>query len=238
MKIGIQTWGSNGDIRPMLALADGLNKAGHSVTLAISSIDNKDYSAICRTLDIGYLKVPERINFDMPAFAQQTFRMNTLQWLNALLDEVFFPYEQVIYENARQLSEDNNLVIGHHFLYPLKLAALKQHKPHVSVTFCHATAETPSQPPFRFPNLGRVGNRWSWRLLNYIFDWSLKKRLGRLWRSEGMADFGHVMPGLLCSDLLNLVAVDPVFCTYRQEWPPVHRACGFLNLAEAAEPFG
>ncbi len=43
MKIGIQTWGSNGDIRPMLALADGLKKAGHSVTLVVSSIDNHSY---------------------------------------------------------------------------------------------------------------------------------------------------------------------------------------------------
>jgi len=27
MKIGIQTWGSNGDIRPLLALAQGLQKS-------------------------------------------------------------------------------------------------------------------------------------------------------------------------------------------------------------------
>lgn len=31
MKIGIQTWGSNGDIRPIIALADGLQNAGHTV---------------------------------------------------------------------------------------------------------------------------------------------------------------------------------------------------------------
>jgi len=47
MKIGIQTWGSNGDIRPMLALADGLQKAGHQVTLVVSSIDNHSYHGIC-----------------------------------------------------------------------------------------------------------------------------------------------------------------------------------------------
>lgn len=39
MNIGIQTWGSNGDIRPLLALSEELQKAGHLVTLVVSSIE-------------------------------------------------------------------------------------------------------------------------------------------------------------------------------------------------------
>lgn len=122
MKIGIQTWGSNGDIRPLLALSEELQKAGHQITLVVSSIDNSSYADICQRLSIGYRQIPVQINFDMPAFAQKTFRMNTLQWLNALLKAVFFPYEQAIYEASKQLVEENDCVIGHHFLYPLKLA--------------------------------------------------------------------------------------------------------------------
>ncbi len=34
MKIGIQTWGSDGDVRPFIALAAGLRAAGHDVTVA------------------------------------------------------------------------------------------------------------------------------------------------------------------------------------------------------------
>jgi len=30
MRIGLQTWGSEGDIRPLLALAGGLQSAGHA----------------------------------------------------------------------------------------------------------------------------------------------------------------------------------------------------------------
>ena len=59
MKIGIQTWGSNGDVRPLLALADGLQKAGHRVTLVVSSIDNQNYAAICQQLGIRYQHIPE-----------------------------------------------------------------------------------------------------------------------------------------------------------------------------------
>jgi UDP:flavonoid glycosyltransferase YjiC (YdhE family) len=103
MKIGIQTWGSNGDVRPLLALADGLQKAGHQVTLVVSSIDNQNYATICQQLEIHYRQIPEHINFDMEGFAQRSFKMNPLQWLRALLDEAFFPNEQMIFDAAQTL---------------------------------------------------------------------------------------------------------------------------------------
>lgn len=48
MRIGVQTWGSDGDIRPFIALANGLARRGHEVSLAITSVDNKDYSMVGR----------------------------------------------------------------------------------------------------------------------------------------------------------------------------------------------
>ncbi|MFI3219851.1 MAG: glycosyltransferase, partial [Methylococcales bacterium] len=103
MNIGIQTWGSNGDIRPFIALADGLKNAGHNVTLVVSSIDNRNYQETCDALAIQYRQIPAHIDFDMQDFAQRSFRMNTLQWLIALLEASFFPYEQEIYQAAQQL---------------------------------------------------------------------------------------------------------------------------------------
>ena len=58
MKIGIQTWGSNGDIRPMIALADGLQQAGHTVTLAVTSLDNRCYAKECASFNISYQQIP------------------------------------------------------------------------------------------------------------------------------------------------------------------------------------
>ena len=155
----------------------------------------------------------------------------------ALLEEAFFPYEHQIFETAQQLAKSNDCVIGHHFLYPLKIAAIKSNKPYISVTLCHATIESASEPPFRLPNLGRKLNPYQWRLVDKIFDWTLKKRLSNLWNDQGMANFDHVMSGLLCSEELNLVAVDPAFCASHNEWQSHHQACGFLNLAETAEPW-
>lgn len=232
MKIGIQTWGSNGDIRPMLALAGGLEKAGHQVTLAVSSIDNQSYQPVCEQMRIGYRQIPERIAFDMEDFAERSFRMNPLQWLRALLEEAFFPVEPLIYQAARTLVAENDCVIGHHFLYPLKLAATLQDKPFFSVTLCHAAVPTPALPPFGFPDLGKHLNKVSWKLLDAIFNWALKPPLTRLWREAGLTPPAHVLSELLTSQRLNLVAVDPVFCRGSENWPAFHQPCGFLNLIE------
>ena len=174
MKIGMQTWGSNGDVRPMLALASGLKQAGHEVCLVVSSIDNRSYQAECQALNIQYRQVPEHIDFDLEDFAQQSFRMHPLQWLMALLDEAFFPSEAEVYAASQQLAADNDLLIGHHFLYPLKLAAKQAGKQFFSVTFCHAAIPDPAQAPFGFPNLGNTFNPLSWRLMDVVFNWALK----------------------------------------------------------------
>ncbi len=234
MKIGIQTWGSNGDIRPMLALADGLQKAGHRVTLVVSSIDNQNYQGICDQLGIAYRQAPAHIVFDMQDFAKRSFRMHSLQWLRALLDEAFFPCEQAIYQTGQQLVAENDYVIGHHFLYPLKLAARQQQKTFVSVTLCHAAIPDPAVPPFRFPDMGRHINKLSWKLLDAAFNWALKNPLTRLWQEAGETPPANVLSELLTSQQLNLVAVDPVFCPSSEDWQPHHRVCGFLNLMEDA----
>lgn len=91
------------------------------------------------------------------------------------------------------------------------------------------------QPPFKFPDLGALINRFQWHILNYTFDFALKDSLSKLWLSEGMPAFKHVLSELLNSNSLNLVAVDPLFCPYQNQWHPTHQVCGFLNLSNTAE---
>lgn len=230
MKIGLQTWGSNGDIRPMIALAHGLQKAGHEVKLVIASIDNCYYDQQCAEYQIPCQHIPAEIPFDLPAFAKRTFHMNTAQWLVELLNESFFPYEGQIYQASRQLANESDVVIGHHFLYPMKLAAYQADKPFYSVTFCPAGICTPGRPPFRCPDLGNRINALLWQCLETVFNLILKKRMRRLLDKEGFPAFKSVLADLLTSDSLNLVAVDPVFCPDRNLWLAQHQACGFLEL--------
>lgn len=71
MKIGIQTWGSDGDIRPFLALAGGLRAKGHDVSLAVNSVDNKDYSSYAGEMDFALSHIG-KLSYD-----DQTLRIFT-----------------------------------------------------------------------------------------------------------------------------------------------------------------
>jgi UDP:flavonoid glycosyltransferase YjiC (YdhE family) len=64
MKIGIQTWGTEGDIRPFIALAGGLSAAGHEVTLAATEITNQRFTAYSERLEftlrhVGHIDMDE-----------------------------------------------------------------------------------------------------------------------------------------------------------------------------------
>ena len=50
MKIGVQAWGSEGDIRPMVALGHGLVQRGHEVELVYTDIADRHYDALAGAL--------------------------------------------------------------------------------------------------------------------------------------------------------------------------------------------
>ena len=50
MRIGIQTWGSEGDIRPFLALGHALAKRGHQVEMLYTEISDRRYEAVAAAL--------------------------------------------------------------------------------------------------------------------------------------------------------------------------------------------
>ena len=52
MEIGLQTWGTEGDVRPFIALALGLKSAGHRVTLLTTEIRNRDFSTEARRFQL------------------------------------------------------------------------------------------------------------------------------------------------------------------------------------------
>ena len=56
MRIGLQAWGTDGDIRPMIALGAGLKNSGHQVTITIASVDNKSYAGLCAKTGLTMIK--------------------------------------------------------------------------------------------------------------------------------------------------------------------------------------
>jgi len=237
MRIGMQVWGSDGDIRPMLALGRGLAASGHEVSLVVTSVDDKDYSDLCHALGLDYLRVPPRLGVDIDNIMRTTGGSdNNLVMLKALFNELFFPFLDEMYQAATDLCNDCELVIGHFSLYPLKVAALKAGLPHATVTYWPGMVPSNNRVPEGLPNLGSWFARPAWAVVQIVLDLLLKRRFKELYHREGLV-LRHIVPDAWYSDTLNLIPASPTLWSTPSDWGTKHRVCGFFTMPEEAEPW-
>ena len=168
MKIGIQTWGSDGDILPFLALAEGLQAAGHQVTVAYTSVDNRDYSTLSSKYGFKSLKVFDKFEEGMDqAMAEIVATNDPLKQFILVMEKYFDPAVKEMYEASTQLCSDNEIVIGHMMNHTLLTAAEKFNRPRIVVALAPLAIRTKHIPLFG-PNLGTFFNQLTWRLGDYV----------------------------------------------------------------------
>jgi len=229
MKIGIQTWGSDGDILPFIALAIGLRRSGHDVTLVYTSVDNKDYSSFASDFDITIIKAYERFDEDRAkTFTKITDAKDPLKELVMILESYFVPAIDEMYATAKALCNDSELVIGHGIHYPLATAAQKLNCPRVSVALCPISIETSSVSPFDI-NLGKWLNMLLWKLGDRVVRKKIYGAADALRKKEGLPPFNNLQSDLYLTEKLTLIATSAVLCPRPTDWGDNIQICGFLN---------
>lgn len=236
MKIGLQTWGSFGDIRPFLALAEGLQSVGHDVTLVITSIDDASYDSSLSRCGVTIRAVSSPViqdgetlrNVEANIFSES----DPLKQTQAIIEKLFVPAESAMYEAAEQLCKENDLVIGHFFHYPLNVAAERTGCSYASVALVHSAIPSTRQPPSGMPNLGSLGNRLIWSLVKSVLNKKLKRYSDRLREQHGLKPARDLISDVWASNQLTLVAVSPQICSRKDDWPEFYQVCGFLNKQE------
>lgn len=234
MKIGIQTWGSNGDILPMIALAGGLSSAGHDVSIALTSVEGRDYQHFIQKFNFN-LKETGPLFRDKAEFARLAHEIglerNPLKQLDIVLAKMFEPFADEMYSAAKKLCDENEAIIGHFVHYPVHAAAEKTGRPYVTVTLNHMGIPTAYIPPAGMPNLGRTINTFQWKLILKILNSHFSPAINRFRKRHDcppIKTVRHVWE----SGLLNLLAVGQIFCKGFNDWGDNQRVCGFLNIPE------
>lgn len=237
MKIGIQTWGSHGDIRPFVALAEGLQAAGHEVTLVITCVDSRRYDALGATAGFRLRLVSTPVVPDALRLRQMgdvlVRERNAIRQTGLAIEQFLLPAESAMFRASEQLCAENDVVIGHYFLYPLGAAAEKHGRPYVSVVLAHGAVPSAFQPPAGVANLGAVGNRLAWRLARWVLNRSLKRYPDRLRAAHGIAPARDLIDQVWASDDLTLIAVSPEICERHADWPGHYHVCGALDTADS-----
>lgn len=147
MKITILTYGSRGDVQPFLALALGLQKAGHAVKLAAP----QRFADFISDFGISFFPLagdPEVISKRLNIAGAHPIRM-----IRAVSDYVFSIGDRVVYQAAAACSGAEFIV--HSFLFTTGGHSLAQKLgvPDASVQTFPIFAPTRAIPPVYLPNL-------------------------------------------------------------------------------------
>ncbi len=233
MKIGLQAWGSEGDIQPFTALAAGLVKAGHTVTLVVTDNIGRDYSELAKRFGYQLVSVT---NPEIPSAeaADKVWRQiielgNPIKQAELVMKYGFDPVVGPMYAAAVKLCEENEVVVGHFFVYPLRVAAEKSGVPLVTVNIVHNCIPSKWIRPPGIPDIGRWSYGLGWRLVRMMVNRIFLPRVNSLRTREGLPPDMDVMTQTWASDRLNLVAVSPQICQAPPDWDSRHHVCGFLN---------
>ena len=174
MKIGIQTWGSEGDVRPFIALADGLVRSGHKVTLVISTDKPRNYHELAKKygFDLNLLLAPVTLTPDEVAKVWQSiiFAVNPIKQAELIMKVGFDPIMEDMYEASKELCKVNELVIGHFFVFPLQVASEKAGIPFATINIVHNCLPSAYIRPPGIPDFGKWSYLLGWKLVRFMIN--------------------------------------------------------------------
>jgi sterol 3beta-glucosyltransferase/vancomycin aglycone glucosyltransferase len=234
VRIGIQTWGSEGDIRPFVALGHALTSRGHHVELLYTEIGSRRYEAVAETLGFSARAVAspviadERELYEIGLKAINT--RNELEqglWISRRLLEPVIPQ---VYEAGLELARRSDVVVQHFILHGARAAADRIGAPVITVALAHMLIESRYIHPPGLPYLGAWGNVLEWKIARLALNRTLLKDVNR-WRAKvGVRPFADLMTDGWASHRLHLIASSPALIERPPDWPAWNQLCGFLEL--------
>ena len=236
MRIGLQSWGTEGDFRPFLALSQALQRRGHQVELVFTGVEGKDFTALARAagvptrfVDDGYF-VANRD--ELARRAQASLQLGSpRKQLELILTDVMDPVADSMLAAARDLASRCDVMVGHVLAHPVAAAAAERARPFVLLALQPLFASA-HYPPSGAPDLGRFLNPLLWRLAEQIMSSALLRRINHSRARCGLPAMPRFRPAELGSPRRVLVAVSPSIFPRPRDFSPRIEVCGFLKLSE------
>ena len=235
MRIGIQTWGSEGDIRPFVALGHALSRRGHEVELLYTEIGERRYEAVADALGFRARAVASPVVADTEKLYEIGLEAinarDQLQQGLIISRRLLEPVTPQIYDAGLALARRSDLLVHHFILYAARAAADTIAVPTVTVAFAHMLSESRYIHPSGLPRFGEWGNMIGWKLARLALNKTLLTDVNRFRTRVGLPPFRDLMNEGWPSHRLHLLAASPALLEPRPaDWPDWNQMCGFLSL--------
>jgi sterol 3beta-glucosyltransferase len=237
MRVGLQSWGTEGDLRPFLALGQALQRRGHDVKLVFTSIEGKDFTSLAastgvetRFVDDGYFVANRE---ELGQRTREGLKASPTKQLELVLKHLMDPVVDSMLDAARALAADSDVVVGHFIAHTAAAAAAEHAKPYVLVALQPVFASA-HYPPSGVPALGRFFNPLLWKLADHVMDKSLRGRMNASRARCGLPSKKRFKAIELGDPRSVLVAVSPSLFLRPPDWSSLLDICGFFGLHEPA----
>jgi sterol 3beta-glucosyltransferase len=234
MRIGIQTWGSEGDIRPFIALGSALTARGHHVELLYTEIGDRRYEAVARALGFSARAVASPVIADTTELYEIGLKAinarDQLQQGLLIAKRLLEPVIPQMYEAGLELAKRSDVLVHHFILHASRAAADVARIPQITVAFAHMLTESRHIHPSGLPRLGGWGNMIGWKIARLAMNQTLLKDVNRFRTKVGLPVFKDLMNEGWPSHHLHLIASSPALLERPPDWPEWNQMCGFLAL--------
>lgn len=230
MRVGICTWGSEGDVRPFLRLARGLADRGHSVRLAYASPEARDWTGAADGFEVEPIAL-DWFRANQPrtgaALAELLHVRHPARQLEGIVSLLMDPVVDAMWDAARVQAESCDVLVSHFLFHPAFAAAELAKVPLVSV---YTAPAVPSRfvAPMHLPSFGPL-NRLLWWLAARAVDGIFVPRANALRTRVGAPALDGMYRGGLERPALNVTAVSPTLYPRPPDWSDRHLVPGFFD---------
>lgn len=237
MKILLTSYGSTGDIFPVIALGAACIRKGHEVAFATSPL----YRSEIERAGLRYVYLPPdweqwQYNDAMLKLTRARTPIETLQ----IIYRHSLPYlDEIVSILDREIAQAD-LVVSSYLVPYYRTLAERQGKPFAVVTFTPNVVPCASVPPphplamIPLPRFIRPAwNRLSWRIAGIAVDSAINRVIGKPLRKIGIPKFKN---WLLHPADCALVSVSPALFQPPGEIPNIFRFVGYMRWQTYPDP--
>ncbi|MGF1448550.1 MAG: glycosyltransferase [Opitutales bacterium] len=191
MRVLLTTYGTAGDVYPVIALARALDELGHEAVLATSAAFADEVEAA----GVTFLPLPPE-DWTLKEFQQASRALNAIRNPLRQLEEIynqFEPFFGAFLDRLEAILPEYDLLLGTYLLPNVRHVADRAGVPFVSLCFCHNVVPATEVTPPNLPRFGflprllrRFWNRSAWKASDRVLDRALNTALGPAMDARGL----------------------------------------------------
>lgn len=222
LRVGLITWGTEGDIRPFFALAHALEARGHQVRLVYVSVEARDLSALARTVkgevtsvgEAHFRENQQQISNGIRDSMQHASPPTQFEWIVKHLME---PIADELAAKSIAVAEQSDVVVGHALAYAAHIAAQKANVPFAQLAL-QPVHRSRTYAPAGAKNVASFLNVLLWKLADYVMRRSITPRAEALRSRLSMPAGPHFDASRAGERERIFVAISPALFPRPADW--------------------